>query len=712
MAWLAASLLSLSSVAGAAVPGHERAWELVTSGDTNGVLLAGGRGWAPDGDRVAFATFGTLPGAPAGDLLQNAIATRTPQGWSTAPVGNAYSAPGANLLPYPTLLAMSSDLSTWDWVSLYPLLPGAPSDPTLAIYRQPLDGTLTLLGSAGEESDGFTFMDASADLEHAAFQTQAHLLPADAGRTQGSAAYEYAGSALRLVGVDDTGLPLSSCGSVIGNGNADPLRTANAVSRDGRRIFFSAPPACGQPNRVYVREDGAHTIEVSASSCDRLDCNAPQAVTFVGATPDGSQALLVTGQQLTDDDTDADLDLYRRDLPGGALTRLSAGPPGVTANVNVPVVRASDDGERVYFAATGELVPGSGVAGQRNLYLNDHGTLHFIATAGDIDLSRSEITPGGGSFVFTTASALLPSDLDSKTDVYRYDAASDTLAQVSLGVDGRGNEPLNANFDSETFFGGLVALPNELKRYLSDDGRVFFVTSEALLPEDHNQTVDVYERAGGTLGLVTSGMGETISYMGVSADGRSAFFNTYESLIPADRDDGDDDVYVARLGGGFPEPAPPPPACTGDACQGPPISGVDRPSPDTLTNAGGDPQGAPFGLRPLSARARQRLAATGRTRLLVDVPAAGHLSLVARARTAPPGKAEGLTVVGRADVTVRLPGVVRLPLRLSPAAVGILDARGSLLLTLSVRHSMLGAASPSRVRLIMKATRPHGRRIR
>jgi hypothetical protein len=715
VAWLAASLLLLSSGAGAAVPGHGRTWELVTSGDANGAPMVGVRGWSPDGDRVVFSTLGPLPGAPAGDLLAHATAARTPQGWVATPVGNVFTASGPEL-EYPVLLASSADLSSWFWASPHPLLPGAPSDPMLGLYRQQVpEGTLTLLGSGGGRFDGFRFMDASADLDHVAFQTQAHLLPADAGRTEGSDAYELIGSTLRLVGVDDAGVPFSPCGSVVGNGTPDFSRTRNAMSRDGRRIFFSAPPACNEPERVYVREDGTRTDEVSASSCTRPDCDAPQQVTFVGATPDGSQAFLVTNQQLTDDDVDEGSDLYRRTLENGPLTRLSRGPPGVVANVSQPVVRLSDDGQRVYFVATGALVPGSGVEGRPNLYLSDHGTLRFVATVDDIDLSKAEITHDGGTIVFTSAQALLPGDLDTNADVYRYDVASDTLAQESLGDAGRGNEALNADFEVAGLFGNQ-ALANLPLRHLSDDGRVFFTTSEALVPEDHNQTGDVYERADGTLGLITSGAANdgtnsALAFEGVSADGRSAFFIADETLLPADQDHGDTDLYVARLGGGFPDPTPPTP-CSGDACQGPIPGRVDRPSSDSLSATDVAPPAGPFGLRQLQGQARRRLAATGRTQLLLDVSAAGRVTLVARARTAPPRRAGGLTVVGRAEATVSRAGVVRLSLRLSRAAVRTLKLRGSLLLTLTVRHSVLGAAPTSHIRLVEQASRAHGRRTR
>ena len=242
-------------------------------------------------------------------------------------------------------------------------------------------------------------------------------------------------------------------------------------------------------------------------------------------------------------------------------------------------------------------------------------------------------------------------------------------------------------------------LPHQRMRSLSDDGRVFFTTTEALLPDDHNETSDVYEYANGTLGLITSGMRHVRPhYAGVSADGRSVFFVSDESLLPADLDHGDPDLYVARLGGGIPDPAPPTPRCTGDACQGPPAARGVGSSPDSLTAEAEvvPSKAAAFGLRAPSAQIRRQLAATGKARLAVDVPAAGRLALVARARMTGARKA---IVVGRANATLRRANTAHLTLRLSRAARRTLKVRGSLMLTLSVRHSQLGPARSLRVKL-------------
>jgi Tol biopolymer transport system component len=685
-----AALLVVAPGAGAAVPGHGRAWELVTAGPTNGASMLGGRAWSLDGDRVVYASLGPLPGAPSGDLIAHSLATRTSGGWARQPIGEPFSLATLDLLASGPR-AIDPSLSSWLWSSSQPLLPGAPLAGDVGMYRRRADGALELLGAVGDRDD-FTFVDASEDLEHAVFQSGAHLLPADAGRTSGGDAYELAGTELRLVGVDDAGQPISECGSQVGDGNAERGRRGHAVSRDGARIFFSAPASdqCGTPRGVYLRENGSRTTEISASACGRSDCNAPQDATFAGALPDGSSAFLVTAQQLTGDDTDDGADLYRYDVGDHALTRISAGPPGAVANVSRSVVRASDDGSRVYFAASGALVPGHGQQGAPNLYLSDHGQLRFLATA-DIGLQTAAIAADGGTFAFATSAPLLPSDTDDELDVYRYVAATGTLEQVSIGIMGRGNGAFAVTFGMEGEPGSLQdgGLP-----YMTSDGRrVFFVTDESLLPEDVNQAPDVYEWANGVLGLVTSGAGdERVLYDGVSADGRSVFFATGETLLPADRNGGDEDLYVARLGGGFQSPPVPPPECEGDACQGPLGTRPVRLDPGSLVH--GNRSARPFGVRPLGRRARDELATTGRAAIVVDVPAAGRIVLVASARIR--GHA---TVVARATTNVRGPRSVRLGLQLSAEARRVLRRRGALRLSLAVRHSRLGTASTTAVTL-------------
>jgi hypothetical protein len=389
---------------------------------------------------------------------------------------------------------------------------------------------------------------------------------------------------------------------------------------------------------------------------------------------------------------DSGVDLYRYDVADDALTRISAGVPGAAADVSGVIVLASDDGTRVYFLATGELVAGAGEPGRPSLYLSDRGHLRFIAGADDIDLHAVAMTSDGRTLAFTTAAPLLPSDADGNLDLYRYDAATHGLEEVSVGLGDRGNEAFDVNVS------GLGVLSSPFAQshppFMSADGsRILFATGESLVPEDANQAPDVYERADGDLGLITSGTGDdAIAFGGISADGRSVFFTTDEALLPADRDQGDQDLYVARLGGGFPALAPPS-TCEGEACQGAPGGTLRRPDPASLGFVEPPPP-ARIHVHPLGRRTARRLAATGRATIVVDVPVAGRISVVARTRI--DGQA---TVVAHDAATARGATSVRLHLRLAAAARRLLQRRGTLSLKLVVRHSTLGTAPVVAVRM-------------
>jgi hypothetical protein len=135
-------------------------------------------------------------------------------------------------------------------------------------------------------------------------------------------------------------------------------------------------------------------------------------------------------------------------------------------------------------------------------------------------------------------------------------------------------------------------------RYLSDSGRVFFNSLDALAPTDSNGTADVYEyeppgvgtcseadpafapRNGGCIALISSGASaEESSFLDASENGNDVFFLTNSRLTIKDPDTGAD-VYDARVDGGE-APIASPPECQGDACQNPAAPPND-PTPSSL----------------------------------------------------------------------------------------------------------------------------------
>ena len=106
------------------------------------------------------------------------------------------------------------------------------------------------------------------------------------------------------------------------------------------------------------------------------------------------------------------------------------------------------------------------------------------------------------------------------------------------------------------------------------------------MPRDTNGAQDLYEweapgeggcsaasasfhaQNGGCLFLISTGQSpEESEFWDASADGSDVFFTTAQSLLA--RDPGLVDLYDARVGGGFAEPAAAA-SCEGEACQSPP----------------------------------------------------------------------------------------------------------------------------------------------
>ena len=129
------------------------------------------------------------------------------------------------------------------------------------------------------------------------------------------------------------------------------------------------------------------------------------------------------------------------------------------------VVGASQDGSYVYFAATGQLVPGKGIAGQANRCTSRRlARLAAVRSVGDrcrlID-TTSRVSESGRYVTFMSERSLTGYDnldVNSKTpdeEVYLYDAAANRLVCASCDPGGPGvvssslpNEPTSRSAPS------------------------------------------------------------------------------------------------------------------------------------------------------------------------------------------------------------------------------------------------------------------------
>ena len=262
-----------------------------------------------------------------------------------------------------------------------------------------------------------------------------------------------------------------------------------------------------------------------------------------------------------------------------AYTAAGGGRAGVPYSDNFI---AAENGD-IYFLSPEQLHGTNGVNGQENLYVYRNGKLQFVAALDpnskactqrsgrpclrETAVARMEVTPDDSHMAFLTGSKVTGYDNAGHSEMYAYTPATEEMTCVSCLPSG---EPPTRT--STASHNGM---------FMTDDGRTFFETEDALVPQDTNEAQDVYEYVDGRPQLISSGTAagnDTFGIaddradpglVGVSADGTDVYFATYDMLVGQDRNGEAVKIYDARSGGGFPFVPPPPPCVAADECHGP-----------------------------------------------------------------------------------------------------------------------------------------------
>jgi hypothetical protein len=472
------------------------------------------------------------------------------------------------------------------------------------------------------------FGGASTDFNHVIFESALGLTEGTSFIPNQYKLYENASGSVRLVGrvpkepeetsCDDTGGSSVECvnapSSQAGISASIRAYPARMISADGSRIFFQSPAGeGGKGGNIYLREDGIRTFLLNASEKEPPAPPAGEAQLW-DASRDGSRVFFTTGESLVEEDEDggnSDLYMYEVDKPEGE--RLTVLSDGAEEASGVSVIGASDDGHYVYFISSGQLVAGEPAGVFRGLYVWHDGDISYLGSFPAEEprlntpraswlaaptLKTSRVTPDGRHLLFMAKSdagfkgrggfagydhggntACVYGGLESCRELYTYNAETAQLRCASCNPSGA-----TATADALTDVHGdpgPIPETSHLSHALADDGRyVFFSTAERLVTEDTNGTSDAYSYDTTTeeARLLSSGEDKGPSYfVDASADGSDVFIATAERLSRWDTDTSYD-IYDARVGGGLPEPVPPPPSCQGDACQPTPV-GLNDPTP-------------------------------------------------------------------------------------------------------------------------------------
>jgi hypothetical protein len=543
-----------------------------------GVAMSG----AGEGDRVAFVSVGSFADTPNNSFLSLYLARRSTAGWSTESI-----MPPASTLPNavfqdlsPTLesalfsgqLGQSNGFSQLESPEGEYLLRNLTSCCPTASFSV---AGMPVRTVDGQHLEGLGIRGSSPNFCHIVFEVasgqrgpEEALLP-EAFKTE-SFLYDLetgapgcgAGASLKLLSVSNElgpnhePKPLDPyCRSFLGTTEIIEGTSVNAISNDGRTIFFESnanltKPECGgnsDPPILFVRLDGQRTVEVStpieADCQETAPCHsAPKLrAEFLGANQAGTRAFFTTVQPLVTSDTDTTKDLYMAEIgcpaakPGCAVAerevtsfvQVSHDPnTGEAAEVQGPLV-ISADGSHAYFVARGVLGqegPTTGgaqaapVEGADNLYVYDANVkaVKFVA-----DLCSGPDESG------VARDSRCPAELDTiKNDAVLW-GGEGSEPQVQTTLDGR--------FLLFTSYGQLVAgdtdAARDVYRYDAQTGMLDRVSiGEAGFDANGNGGLNaqIPVRAPEDITMEEYGLNRRA----ISEDGSRVVFETAEPLSP------------------------------------------------------------------------------------------------------------------------------------------------------------------------------------
>jgi hypothetical protein len=414
----------------------------------------------------------------------------------------------------------------------------------------------------------------------------------------------------------------------------------NAVSADASRVYWTDSGAAERdPGKIYLREN-PFSEEAECASATAPCTTAVSA--SVGGAGSSEPALFWTAAT---DGGRAIFSFTQGPLVGNLYEFGASGakPAELIAAGVLGVVGASEDATRVYFVSTKAVAAGA-QAGKANLYLHEAGkgggpvlvaVLPAVTNSGNCIVQQAPFrhctrsSADGEWLVFMSADPLTGYDNTdavsgkADTEVFLYDASAKAGAAQLLCVSCNPSGGRPAGQAQIPPWANSFYAP----RLLSADGRrLFFESFDALVPQDTNGALDVYQwqeagkgtcdtadhdyfaQNGGCLGLISSGKSpRDSSFLDASADGSDVFIKTAASLLP--QDPGLIDIYDARIGGGFPLPPDPKPPCEGEACQSPPAPPQASAPSSSAFSGPGNP-------KPRCPKGKRRVRRAGKVRCL------------------------------------------------------------------------------------------------
>lgn len=323
-----------------------------------------------------------------------------------------------------------------------------------------------------------------------------------------------------------------------------------AMSADGRYVAFISEAdnlVAGDVNGeadIFVRDRQAGTTaQVSVSSSEEGGNDSSDDPRI---TPDGRYVVFSSySDNLVDDDTNDEADVFLRDLQNGTTERVSLTDADVqseSAGSFLPDV--SSDGRYVAFQSFADDLVEGDAAGHLDVFVRDRvaaTTVRVSVSAGggepDDDSVNAAISGDGNVVAFTSWATNLEGAADSNSggDVFVRDVSAATTTRAS--VDSAGVRGDDQSFEPA----------------ITPDGRYVVFQSWAgnLVVGDTNGASDIFlhDRQTGDTEIVSlsdaDGLGDDNSFHpDISADGRFVSFESWATNLVADDTNGTDDAMV------------------------------------------------------------------------------------------------------------------------------------------------------------------------
>ena len=509
-----------------------RAYELVSSPNKEGAIIeywslsAPGIGLAgihiplaaEDGEAAAYQAWDTFSeGQPvANNFTNDHIARRGPGGWSNlsltppnlSPFGINFASIGT-YTPDLGALTMKGPLNA-------SVLPESSRGSFNILHRRTApegvwrQASLNVPGDEGEaSSDAISGGRMSADGTHVVLTSSYSLT----GEGPGTFLWREAAPA-ELVK-----LPTS-----LANGGDANFR--HAISEDGSRLFTSSgviidlgpEQSAGVFGFEYASLDGSVAFFSEGGDLHRWDVDADQLVQLtegakavtsptgfkaLGGAEDGSRLYFVGTGAIAPGAEAGKLNLYlwsEDGTPDGDITYIATGErtgknPKFDFNTVIDGARFSEDGRYLVFAEKVRNLTGYPHEGNSELYLYDAVEEELkcascipsgepAGSGADFPFGisfgfdpRAEVVSSDGRVFFDTADALLPWDVNGRSDAYEYDSEGGGLSLLTSGT-----------HREDSFLVGIGVSGRD----------AFFTTAESLVGIDTDGVHDVYDaRSGG-----------------------------------------------------------------------------------------------------------------------------------------------------------------------------------------------------------------------